>query len=210
MHWIRFSEAGSTKKSPLFKGTLRYQGSKKVLLTITRMSNAEQYKGYDLVLEALSMMELEQRKKIYYIIAGRYDMEEYRRINDLIAKWKLESTVRIVGYVPSDELQDHYQLASLFLMPSKMEGFGIVLIESLASGTPVVAGNEDGSVEALQHGKLGTLVDPSDPRQLKNSIDRILHQQEQDANTRYTNHQMIFDLYNAPQYKKRLRNLVFE
>jgi glycosyltransferase involved in cell wall biosynthesis len=45
-------------------------------------------------------------------------------------------------------------------MPSRREGFGIVFLEALACGEPVVAGNEDGSVDPLMHGGLGALINP--------------------------------------------------
>ena len=59
-------------------------------------------------------------------------------------------------------------------MPSKGEGFGIVFLEALSCGKPVLAGNKDGSVDALLNGKLGTLVDPDDPAEIAEALIRIL------------------------------------
>jgi glycosyltransferase involved in cell wall biosynthesis len=55
-------------------------------------------------------------------------------------------------------------------MPSTGEGFGIVFLEAAASGVPVIAGNKDGSVDALADGALGTLLDPNDTAALSRAI----------------------------------------
>ena len=55
-------------------------------------------------------------------------------------------------------------------MPSKKEGFGIVFIEAMACGLPVIAGNRDGSVDALKNGELGTLVDPDSTQEISNGL----------------------------------------
>ena len=51
-----------------------------------------------------------------------------------------------------EELVDHYNLSNVFLMPSYGEGFGIVFLEALSCGIPVIAGNTDGSKDALMNG----------------------------------------------------------
>jgi phosphatidyl-myo-inositol dimannoside synthase len=72
----------------------------------------------------------------------------------------LTENVILGGYVPDHELRSHYNLCDVFAMPSKGEGFGIVFLEAMACGKPVVAGNKDGSVDAVLNGQIGALVDP--------------------------------------------------
>jgi glycosyltransferase involved in cell wall biosynthesis len=59
-------------------------------------------------------------------------------------------------------------------MPSTQEGFGIVFLEALASGRPVVAGGIDGSIEAVCWGELGFLCDPLDPTSVEETIRRAI------------------------------------
>ncbi|WP_228061036.1 MULTISPECIES: glycosyltransferase [unclassified Coleofasciculus] len=76
--------------------------------------------------------------------------------------------------VPDEELCDHYNLCYVFALPSRGEGFGIVYLEALACGKPILAGNQDGAVDPLVHGKLGCLVNPLDVDAIANNLILIL------------------------------------
>ena len=75
----------------------------------------------------------------------------------------LSDRVIFTGYIPESEKIAHYNLADVYVMPSTGEGFGIVLLEAVACGVPVVGSRVDGSREALLDGQLGRLVDPGNP-----------------------------------------------
>jgi glycosyltransferase involved in cell wall biosynthesis len=131
-----------------------------VLMTLSRLAASERYKGYDIVIESLG----ELRKKIpglKYLIIGKYDEKEKQRLDKLIGEAGLHSHVIFTGFVPDEELAEHFNLADIYLMPSEKEGFGIVFIEAMYYNKPVIAGNKDGSADALLNGKLGLLVNPS-------------------------------------------------
>jgi len=150
-----------------------FNSNQKVLMTLTRLSSKELYKGYDHVL--LSVAEL--RKKypgIKYLIVGRYDEAEKKRLDAIVEQHSLQEAVVFTGYIPDSELAAHYSLADVYVMPSKKEGFGIVFIEAMHFGLPVIAGNKDGSADALCNGKLGVLIDPDDQHELNESIEKVL------------------------------------
>ena len=86
----------------------------------------------------------------------------------------LQERVTLTGFIPDDELCDHYNLCDVFAMPSCGEGFGIVFLEALACGKPVLAGNSDGSTAPLLQGKLGCLVNPNDIDQISKTLVQIL------------------------------------
>jgi glycosyltransferase involved in cell wall biosynthesis len=181
-----------------------------ILLTITRMSSIEQYKGYDVVLQAIANLPTNVKKSVKYILAGKSDAAEYSRIQQLIADYQLEEQVIMPGFIADDEIQDHYQLANLFLMPSKMEGFGIVLIEAVASGTQVIAGNGDGSKEALRNGELGKLVNPSDSLAIQDAIENLLQDQSNKMAGHITKYKDAYDYYDPVAYQKRFKKIVFK
>ncbi|HLO83764.1 MAG TPA: glycosyltransferase [Nostocaceae cyanobacterium] len=142
-----------------------------VILTVTRMGRMAKYKGYDQVLYALVKVR-HYIPNVHYILAGKGD--DQPRIQALIASLNLQDCVTLAGFVPDKELCDHYNLCDVFTMPSIGEGFGIVYLEALACGKPVLAGNQDGSVDPLVGGKLGCLVDPHDIEEISNSLIDIL------------------------------------
>ncbi len=86
----------------------------------------------------------------------------------------LNQVVIFTGYIQDEELSSHYTLADLYIMPSLGEGFGIVFIEAMYYGLPVIGGNKDGSVDALLNGKLGLLVNPDKPEEITLAIKKVI------------------------------------
>jgi glycosyltransferase involved in cell wall biosynthesis len=116
---------------------------------------------------------LAKHPDIHYVIAGKYDTQELERLRELSVLYNVEKYVTFTGFVADTEVQDHYLLADIFVMPSKGEGFGIVFIEAMACGVPVLAGNQDGSVDALLKGKVGSLVNPDDKTAIVMAIQEL-------------------------------------
>ena len=147
---------------------------KKVILTVGRLNAAEAYKGYDQIIRAMPRI-LQEIPNAHYLIAGKGD--DTVRVKSLINEMGIGSHVTLAGFVPDHELAAHYQMAEVFAMPSTGEGFGIVYLESMACGVPVLAGNLDGSVDALANGELGVLVDPRSVEQISSGLIRLLKKQ---------------------------------
>lgn len=145
-----------------------------VLFTLTRLSSQETYKGYDRVLMAMPAL-LKKFPDLHYILAGKGDQRELARVKNLINKLNLNKQVTLAGFINDDELTDYFKLGDIFVMPSTMEGFGIVFIEAAACGAKIIAGNADGSVDALLGGKLGTLVNPLAIEELTLAIEKNLN-----------------------------------
>ncbi|MFQ5857728.1 MAG: glycosyltransferase family 4 protein [Anaerolineae bacterium] len=109
------------------------------------------------------------------LVVGRYDEEDLEPFVWYVQRHELEN-VHFVGYVPSDELPRYYQTADVCCVPSTgFESFGIVLLEAMASGTPVVASSIPGYREVLTDGKEGLLVEPGDVDQLASATIALLN-----------------------------------
>ena len=142
-----------------------------VILTVARLDVGEVYKGYDKILWALPKIR-HHFPGVRYILVGKGS--DTARIQKIIEQQGLEECVTLTGFVPDEELGDYYNLCDVFAMPSRKEGFGIVFLEALASGKPVLAGNCDGSVDALCGGKLGALINPDSIDEIATVLTQIL------------------------------------
>ena len=144
---------------------------RKTLLTVGRLVSQERYKGFDEVLEILPGLP-----DVGYIIAG--DGDDRARLQEKARRLGVADRVEFTGLFAEKEKADLYNRADVYVMPSRGEGFGFVFLEAMASGLPVIGSKHDGGREALRFGELGTLVDPSNPAELRAAIlDALAHGQ---------------------------------
>ena len=169
----------------------------RILLTLGRLASEERYKGFDEIIECLPEIG-KAIPNVTYIIVGdgpdrprlvrkaralglRVDdfaIAEHPRGHASLAEPEVavmnhdctNPRVIFVGRVNDKVKADYLRLADVFVMPSSGEGFGIVLLEAMASGIPVIGSKIDGSREALRQGKLGKLVDPRNPLEIKEAV----------------------------------------
>ena len=141
---------------------------KRVLLTVGRLASEERYKGFDEVLEVLPNLD----DDVVYVIAGGGN--DRARLEQKSAQLGVAQRVVFTGLFPDEEKADLYNLADIYVMPSRGEGFGFVFLEALASGVPVIGSKHDGGREALLGGELGLLVDPSNPAEIESAIRELL------------------------------------
>ena len=140
-----------------------------IIFTLTRLASTELYKGHDSVIKAIAGLK-DKFPGIKYILAGKYDEQEGIRVKKLIADVAVTEQVILTGFIKEHELPDHFLMADVFVLPSKKEGFGIVFIEALACGLPVICGNADGSIDAIHNGELGTAINVDNDKELEDSI----------------------------------------
>jgi glycosyltransferase involved in cell wall biosynthesis len=187
----------------------RYKLTKehKIILTVTRLDNTERNKGYERILSALPHIR-QQIPEVHYILVGKGS--DRPRVEKLIADLNLQDCVTLAGFVPDEELNDHYNLCDVFAMPSKGEGFGIVYLEALACGKPTLGGDRDGAIDALCHGELGVLVNPDDVEAISHSLIAIL-QGTYDHPILYKPEiprQKVIDNFGFAQFQNRLAQLL--
>lgn len=144
-----------------------------ILLTLTRLDKFEKMKGYDLVLDCLPSL-IPMFPNIRYLIAGDATEVEHHRLQAKIQALNLQKHVVLTGFVPPKELSDHHLLADIFVLPSSKEGFGLVFLEAAACGSNIIAGNQDGSVDAVMNGELGLLVNPHSKQEILAALEQLL------------------------------------
>lgn len=149
------------------------------------MAETEQYKGYDKVLEALPEL-VKSYPGLRYLLVGKYDNNEKQRLDAIINRLGLKEIVAFTGFVPDEELAAHFMLGDIFIMPSEKEGFGIVFIEAMYYGLPVIAGNIDGSADALCRGEMGILVNPGNKEEIIAAVKKIADNRPQFTRSKKT------------------------
>jgi len=98
----------------------------------------------------------------------------------LVRELGLDDAVTLTGALSHDEVAAHYRRATLLLMPAvtdwkgEQEGFGMVLVEAMASGLPIVATRSGGIVDVVRDGETGLLVEERDPAGLAAAAERLL------------------------------------
>jgi phosphatidyl-myo-inositol dimannoside synthase len=131
----------------------------RVLLTVARLWSGDPYKGVDVTIRALPQI-VAQFPDVKYLVVGRGD--DQPRLAQLAIDLGVSDRVVFAGFVATADLVDHYNLADAYVMPSQ-EGFGIVYLEAMACGKPVLSGDADGSADPLQDGRFGWQVPHRDP-----------------------------------------------
>jgi phosphatidylinositol alpha-1,6-mannosyltransferase len=144
---------------------------RRVLFTLARLSASERYKGIDEVLDCLPKLTLHE-PKLAYLIAG--DGDDRARLEAKVHALGLDQRVVFAGRIPEHEKAAHYRLADAFVMPSCGEGFGIVFLEAMACGVPVLASTLDASREAVHGCDAAVLVDPRQQEELLSGLRRVL------------------------------------
>ncbi|MFN8535508.1 MAG: glycosyltransferase [Dehalococcoidia bacterium] len=130
--------------------------AKHVLLFVGRL---EPLKGIDILIRA--MAGLEERDDVEVIVAGGLSdghPDEPDRLRAIVAECGLTGTVRFVGPQTQDRLVALYNAADLTVVPSYYESFGLVAVESMACGTPVIASRVGGLTSTIKDGETGYLI----------------------------------------------------
>ena len=142
----------------------------------------EPLKGIDSLLRAVAIV-MEQRPELREglcvpIIGGDPDparaSDEMARLHELRAELGMDEAVLFLGARDQDRLQYYYSAAEMVVMPSDYESFGMVALEAMACGTPVIASDVGGLAYLVQQGRTGYRVPARDPKALAAKILRLL------------------------------------
>ncbi|HLV02602.1 MAG TPA: glycosyltransferase family 1 protein [Acidobacteriota bacterium] len=100
----------------------------------------------------------------------------YQAVKRAIEEEQLQGSVKLLGYVPYEDLPRLYSLATIFIFPSFYEGFGLPVIEAMACGTPVITSNNSSLAEIAEGS--AELIDPLDCESMAHAMIRLLSDPE--------------------------------
>lgn len=154
-----FSECNFQKKSPIILGI------------IGRIDKA---KGFDCVIDALKILQKKLAQKIILKIAG--SGEEMANLQKKTKDLNLENSVEFLGWIADPK--DFFAQIDIFILPSKNETFGLVLLEAMKFGKPIISTNCDGPREILRKDIDALLVDlesiESIPNQIAKNVEKLI------------------------------------
>jgi phosphatidylinositol alpha-1,6-mannosyltransferase len=167
----------------------------RVIMTVGRLDARERYKGFDEVLEIMPDLIGRYPDLKYLIVGTGSDLE---RLRAKAADLGLSERVIFAGRIPEEDKAAHYNLADVYVMPGRGEGFGIVYLEAAACGVPVIGSTLDGSRDALLDGRLGILVNPREPGEILQALELFLNFPPE----RHRKHELLF--FTKEKFKLRV------
>lgn len=172
-------------------------------MTVARLWKGDIYKGVDVTIRALPEIAI-AFPEVKYLVIGRGD--DQPRLAQLANDLGVADSVIFAGFVPDEALIDHYRLADVYVMPSQ-EGFGIVYLEAMACEVPVIAGDDDGSADPLQDGRLGWQVPHRDATAVAKACIEALKGQDPRCDGPWLRQESLAS-FGAPALADRLSDLL--
>ncbi|HXH68820.1 MAG TPA: glycosyltransferase family 4 protein, partial [Pyrinomonadaceae bacterium] len=127
-------------------------------------------KGHDVFIRAAEIV-LKKRENIRFVIVGEdksHSGKNRREIEDLIARLDLKSKIELAGW--TDDVRPFLQKFDLFVSAARAEAFGLVIVEAMLYGLPVIATSSEGALEIIEDGTSGILVPNEDAETLAKAI----------------------------------------
>ncbi len=166
------------------------------------------WKGPDVFLKSLCKLNFSFQA---YMIG--FDAGYFQSCKELAVTLGISDRVKMFTDVPFSEVVGFYNVADVFIFPTKYasEGFGIVALEAMASSTPVIASRIAAIPEVVKDGVNGLLFEPDNPTDLANQIERLIGDQELYHRLQKNGIDVIHSAYNweriAQQFLKAYRNI---
>ena len=148
---------------------------RRVLLFAGRL---QPFKGLDLLLHAMTYLPNHGTTRLLVVGGNAGKTDELMKMNSLVNELGIGSMVGFVGAVEHDRMPTFYNAADICIVPSFHESFGMVAVESLASGTPVVASRVGGLATIIKDGETGYLFDERSPELLATYLCLLMSENE--------------------------------
>jgi len=188
-----------------FKKMLNIKPDEKIILFVGGLDKAHYFKGVPNLIKAAKIIE-DLNFKI--VIAGSGNLlSEY---DGLARSIGVKDKILFAGSVSEKALVKLYRLAYLTCLPSedKSESFGIVLVESMASGTPVIASNLPGVCSVFEDGISGFLVESKNPKDLAEKISYMIKNTSKREEMSHNCLELVAKKYDSCKIGDKLRDIV--
>ena len=131
-------------------------------------------KGIDILLKTIKILKNEYSRNLKIVIVGEGELKE--NLNNLTAELGVNKEVKFLGV--RKDINELMASSKIFVLPSRWEGFGMVIIEAMSNMLPVIAANVGDIPELIENGKDGISVPPENPKALARAINSLLENEE--------------------------------
>lgn len=169
------------------------------LVTVARLLER---KGIHTILEACAKPTV-LPVELSIIGTGPFEPE----LRQMVDEMGLGDRVRFLGFVPNDELPQHYRRSDIFVLPSEIESFGLVFAEAMSCGLPIAASNVGGIPETVRDGVDGLLCPPGQPVALRENILRLISNVDTREEISHSQRERVLENYTWDQIAARYADL---
>jgi glycosyltransferase involved in cell wall biosynthesis len=185
-----------------------------IVLTVARLAASERYKGHDVMLDAWPAV-MREVPGAQYVIVG--DGDDRARLQSRVAETGLTNSVSFRGSLSGTELQSCYDECQVFALPARTEldprsprgeGFGIVFLEAMAHGKPVVGPNVGAPAEFIRAGVDGLLVDPLHSGEVATALIELLQNPDRGQEMGKAGREWVNQQFSHEKFRERLNGIL--
>jgi phosphatidylinositol alpha-1,6-mannosyltransferase len=180
------------------------RGTPPAALIVGRMSAEERYKGHDRLLEIWPQVVGELKSARLDIIG---DGDDRSRLAQKSQEMGLGSLVTFHGRVSKEQLSRHYERSTVFVMPSRNEGFGLVFLEAMRAGRACI-GAAGAASEIIDDGRTGLLVPPGSTTKLTDAVVTLLRNQSMAASMGDQGRARFLAHFTEERFRRRLHAVI--
>jgi phosphatidylinositol alpha-1,6-mannosyltransferase len=185
-----------------------------IVLTVGRLAASEQYKGHDVMLDSWITVREKIPDAVYCILG---DGDDRARLEGRARELGLADSVRFIGAVSGLELHGWYHRCRVFAMPARTEldsqpprgeGFGIVFLEAMAHGKPVLGPRNGAPSEFIHSGDHGLLVDPTNSSEVASALVELLENKDRSDHMGQAAKAWVNQEYSEERFRQRLKEIL--
>jgi glycosyltransferase involved in cell wall biosynthesis len=178
-----------------------------VILTIGRWAASERYKGADDLIRSIPQLLISFPGLHLVLVGGGDDLS---RLKGIAAELGLGTSVRFLEGISREQLAACYSHSDVFALPSTGEGFGIVFLEAMAFGLPLVGAAAGGVTDIVVDGLNGLLVPGNDLTSLVRALDRLLRDPELRSKLGRRGAEIVREKYQFHMFERALEGILIE